>query len=139
MMFIIYAAGINLTVGSTSIFSITSYSPRRKISSMDRLIKGIPVLAYMLRLDPRRANRNVDDRILNETGVFDPKELDLKFKIYVDGKEKIIDASNGIDDINFNPVNKKERQNESEKISPDSFSAAKKGVFRRLIGAWSGN
>lgn len=99
------------------IFYNLLFSPPKKIS-IDRLIKGIPVLSYLLRLDPgKNANRNVDDRILNETGVFEPLELDLLFKIYVDSKEKIIDASNGIDDINFNPVNRKERQNESEKIS----------------------
>ena len=99
------------------IFYNLLFVPPKKIS-IDRLIKGIPVLSYLLRLDPgKNAIRNVDDRVLNETGVFDAQELDLLFKIYIDSKEKIIDASNGIDDINFNPVNKKERQIESENIS----------------------
>jgi hypothetical protein len=99
------------------IFYNLLFTPPKKIS-VDRLIKGIPVLSYLLRLDPgKNAIRNVDDRILNETGVFEAKELDLLFRIYMDHKEKLIDASNGIDDINFNPVNKKERQNESDKIA----------------------
>ena len=111
------------------IFYNLLFSPPRKIS-VDRLIKGIPVLAYLLKLDPGiNAIRQVDDRLLNETGVFNSNELDLLFKINIEGIEKIIDASNGIDDINFNPVNKKDRQNESEKISLIVSALRRRALF----------
>lgn len=93
------------------------FAPPKKIPR-DRLQKGIPVLSYLMKLDPgKRAIRAVDDRLLNEGNVFPDGQLDLRLRLYLDGKQRTLDVASGIDDINANPVSKKERSQEAEQIN----------------------
>lgn len=97
---------------------------------LDRLVKGIPVLGNLLKLDPgKRAIREVDDRLLNEANVFEHNELDLNFRLLFDGRYKNIDAANGIDEINTNPTNKKERNQEAEQIGKVITALRRRAFF----------
>jgi len=94
------------------------------------LTKFIPVFFQLLRLDPgKKAIRVVDDRLLNEANVFKHNEIDLNFKLFLDGKYKNIDAANGIDEINTNPANKKERQQEADQIIKVITSLRRRAFF----------
>ena len=94
------------------------------------LTKRIPVLSQILKLDPgKKAIRVVDDRLLNEANVFKHHELDLNFKLFLEGNHKNIDAANGIDDINTNPSNKKERQQEADQITKVITSLRRRAFF----------
>ena len=97
---------------------------------LDWLIKRIPVFSQLLKLDPgKKAIRVVDDRLLNEANVFKHDELDLNFRLFLEGKHKNIDAANGIDEINTNPANKKERQQEAEQIATVITSLRRRAFF----------
>lgn len=97
---------------------------------LDRLVKGIPVLGSLLKLDPgKKAIREVDDRLLNEANVFKHNGLDLNFRLLLDGQYKNIDAAYGIDEINTNPTNKKERQQEAEQISKVITALRRRAFF----------
>lgn len=77
---------------------------------------GIPVLSQIALLDPGlRALRNTDERLINQQGIFKENQLDLIFKLPAFGKskEQLIDAADGIDEIIYNPRNKKEREKEA--------------------------
>ena len=94
------------------------------------LTKFIPVFFQLIKLDPgKKAIRVVDDRLLNQANVFKPNELDLSFKLFLEGKHKNIDAANGIDEINTNPSNKKERQQEADQIIKVITSLRRRAFF----------
>jgi hypothetical protein len=94
------------------------------------LTKRIPVFSQILKLDPgKKAIRVVDDRLLNEANVFKHHELDLNFKLFLEGKYKNIDAANGVDEINTNPTNKKERQQEADQINKVITSLRRRAFF----------
>ncbi len=80
----------------------------------DRLFKGIPILSAFFRMDPgARAFRPLDQKLLNIGDVFEVGQLDLKFEIALNGSKKIIDASEGIDEIVGNPKSRNDRDKES--------------------------
>jgi len=76
----------------------------------------IPVLSRIALLDPGlRASRKMDERLINQQGIFKESQIDLIFKLPASGKgqEQLIDAADGIDEIIYNPRNKKEREKEA--------------------------
>ena len=97
----------------------------------DLLVNGIPVISHLMKLDPGKLGiREVDDKIVNEANVYAPGQLDLKFLIQMGGAEdKVIDGANGVDDINSNPTNKKERDRESEVTNKVVSSLRRKTFF----------
>jgi hypothetical protein len=83
----------------------------------DRLHKGIPILTHICRLDPgKTARRTIDDRLLNLGGVFPSGQLDLLFEIQFGTKVKIIDSSNGIDDVIGSPQSRTDLSRESDSV-----------------------
>jgi hypothetical protein len=77
-------------------------------------LSRIPALLDISRLDPGlRASREIDEKIINEQGVFPENEIDLRFPSSTDRTASLIDAANGIDEIIGNPRNLKERQAEA--------------------------
>ena len=85
---------------------------------IDRLLKGIPILSAFFRMDPgERAFRPLDEKLLNIGNVFELGQLDLKFEINLDSNKKIIDASDGIDEIVGNPKTRSDREKESQAVN----------------------
>ncbi len=83
----------------------------------DRLVKGIPILSAFAPLDPgSTAERAIDDRLLNEGGVFPEGEIDLQFGVRLSGVSKTIDASSGIDDVIGTPQSRADLDRESDLI-----------------------
>jgi len=81
--------------------------------SRDKLAR-IPVLGEFRRLDPGRlADRAVDERLINEQGLFGSEQIDIVFRYGVGTKKTLVDAANGIDEVIGNPRNKKERRLEA--------------------------
>jgi hypothetical protein len=75
-------------------------------------INRIPALSRLKKLDPgMRASRILDEKLINELGVFPTEELDLCFQSPTTSSG-YLDAADGIDDIVGNPRNKKERTKE---------------------------
>jgi hypothetical protein len=84
----------------------------------ERVIKGIPTLAFLRRLDPGLvAIREIDESVLSKGDVFKEGQLDLLFDTGLkDGgaDQRVIDAALGIDDFTGSPNSKVERQREFE-------------------------
>lgn len=77
-------------------------------------INRIPALSRLKKLDPgMRANRFLDEKLINELGVFPTNELDLCFQSDTE-PSGYLDAADGIDNIVGNPRNKKERIKEAK-------------------------
>jgi len=97
---------------------------------LDSLMNGIPVMGYMMKLDPgKRANREVDDRLINEADVFGQGQLDLQFRISLDSETKVVDAANGVDEVNSNPASRKDRALEADVINKIVSSLRRKAFF----------
>jgi len=91
------------------------FNPPKEINQ-DKLRK-IPILNCFRQLDPGgRAMRSVDEKLINEQGVFREGLIDLSFIYRGQGKELTIDAANGIDEIIGNAKSKKERNSESKLV-----------------------
>ena len=92
-------------------------------------LKKISVLTSFSQLDPgHRSIREVDEKLINEQGIFDTNSLDLNF-IYRAGEKHIdIDAANGIDEVIGNPRNRKERSKEATFIQ-DVVRAVRRKLF----------
>jgi hypothetical protein len=96
----------------------------------DRLFKGIPVLEYLEKLDPGKiASRKVDDRLLNDGGLFEEDQLDLIFKISIGKDKKIIDAANGIDDVIGVPQSKSDLDREAFSVRNVVSSLRRRAFF----------
>jgi len=100
----------------------------------ESLVNGIPVMGYLMKLDPgKRANRDVDDRLINQADVFTQGQLDLQFRISLDTTIKIVDAANGVDEVNSNPSSKKDRALEADVINRIVSSLRRKAFFDDLM------
>ena len=109
-------------------FYNSMFSPPKEINR-DKL-KKIPILNCFRQLDPgERAIRNVDEKLINEQGVFSDNLIDLSFAYRGQGKELIIDAANGIDEIIGNSRSKKERKLESKLVEQLVQSLRRKYFF----------
>jgi hypothetical protein len=96
----------------------------------ESLVNGIPVMGYLMKLDPgKRANRDVDDRLINQADVFTHGQLDLQFRISLDSTVKVVDAANGVDEVNSNPSSKKDRALEADVINRIVASLRRKAFF----------
>jgi hypothetical protein len=90
----------------------------------------------LMKLDPgKRAIRQVDDRLINEAGVFAQGQLDLQFRISLDAVVKVIDAANGVDEVNSNPSSKKDRALETNVINSIVSSLRRKAFFDDKISS----
>lgn len=90
-------------------------------------VKRIPILAGLKRLDiGSRAYRKIDEKLINELGVFETGQLDLQFAIK---GASVIDASEGIDQIIGNPRNAKERKTEADFSSVIVRSLRRRAFF----------
>ena len=91
-------------------------------------LSRIPVLQEISRLDPgMRANRNVDEPLVNRGDVFDQGQIDLEFLDPTDRSQ--IDGANGIDEIIGNPRNRTERRREAEFIQRVVRSLRRRAFF----------
>ena len=98
-------------------------------SLMREQIDRIPALSKLKKLDPgMRANRSLDERLINELGVFPNGELDLCFQTQA-SSSGYLDAADGIDDIVGNPRNKKERKQEAENSADVVRSLRRRAYF----------
>jgi hypothetical protein len=96
----------------------------------DRILRGIPLLELFRRLDPGAiASRSVDERILNIGGIFPDDEIDLQFLVGGQGRARIVDAAQGIDDFIGNPQNRAELQRETEVTARAVRSLRRKAFF----------
>lgn len=96
-------------------------------------IKRIPILSKLRRLDVgKRARRALDEKLINELGVFSTGQLDLKFATPGSGKTNV-DAAEGIDQIIGNPRNSKERKDEAVFSSLVVRSLRRRAFFDSLI------
>ncbi|WP_153039247.1 hypothetical protein [Microbulbifer sp. Q7] len=81
-------------------------------------LKRLPLMQQLAKLDPgKRAFREVDERIVNQQGIFCLGELDLQFPAPSTSGEDLIDAADGIDEIIGDPRNKKQRASEAENVT----------------------
>ncbi|BCO21084.1 hypothetical protein KUC3_39410 [Alteromonas sp. KC3] len=81
--------------------------------SSDKL-KKISVLSNINLLDPgKKSLREVDEKLINEQGIFEPNSIDLQFTYRSRGKVINVDASNGIDEVISDPRSKREQNNEA--------------------------
>jgi hypothetical protein len=102
----------------------------------DSLVNGIPVMKDLMKLDPgKRAIREIDDKLINEAGVFDQGQLDLQFKVSLDSIVKIVDAANGVDEVNSNPSSRKDRALETDVINRIVSSLRRKSFFDDKISS----
>ncbi|UTP40560.1 hypothetical protein M9M90_05085 [Phenylobacterium sp. LH3H17] len=82
--------------------------------SRDRLAR-IPVLAEIAALDPGLvADRRVDERLINDADVFVDPGFELRFRRRIGGREALIDATHGIDEIIADARSGDERHTEAE-------------------------
>lgn len=96
-------------------------------------VKRIPILANLRRLDVgKRALRAIDERLINELGVFTTGQLDLNFAI-LGAAVGTVDAAEGIDQIIGNPRNTKERKDEAQFSSIVVRSLRRRAFFDALI------
>jgi hypothetical protein len=104
------------------------FNPPKEINR-DKL-KKIPILNCFRQLDPgKRAMRDVDEKLINEQGVFSENLIDLSFTYRGQGKELTIDAANGIDEIIGNSKSKKELKSESKLVENLVRSLRRKYFF----------
>lgn len=81
-------------------------------------LKRLPLMQQLPKLDPgRRAIREIDERIINQQGIFPHSELDLQFPAPSGSVEDIIDAADGIDEIIGDPRNRKQRSEEANNVT----------------------
>ncbi len=101
----------------------------------DGLVR-IPVMRHLARLDPgAHASRLVDEHLINRQGVFAEGEIDIIFRYGTGGQTKLIDASNGIDEIIVgNPASRRERQRESSFVESVVRSLRRRAFFDDVSG-----
>ncbi|MCG9703217.1 ATP-binding protein [Vibrio natriegens] len=93
-------------------------------------LKKISVLTHCYQLDPgRRSIREIDEKLINEQGIFESNSLDLKF---VYGKIDI-DAANGIDEVIGDPKNRKERSIEADFVQTVVRALRRKFFFEDSV------
>jgi hypothetical protein len=81
-------------------------------------LKRLPLMQQLPKLDPgRRAIREIDERIVNQQGIFSHGQLDLQFVAPSTSSEDLIDAADGIDEIIGDPRDKKQRSDEAEEVT----------------------
>lgn len=81
-------------------------------------LKRLPLMQQLPKLDPgRRAIREIDERIVNQQGIFAHGQLDLQFRAPSTSSDDLIDAADGIDEIIGDPRNKKQRADEAENVT----------------------
>jgi hypothetical protein len=81
-------------------------------------LKRLPLMQQLPKLDPgRRAIREIDERIVNQQGIFAHGQLDLQFPAPSTSSQDLIDAADGIDEIIGDPRNKKQRMDEAENVT----------------------
>lgn len=97
--------------------------------SADKLHR-IPVLSELRKLDPGLyATRRIDEKVLNEQGVFLEGQMDLLFRVSKDRNLDRIDAANGIDEVIGNPRNQKERIKEASFVQSIVRSLRRRAFF----------
>ncbi|MDO6825001.1 hypothetical protein [Marinobacter sp. 1_MG-2023] len=80
-------------------------------------LKRLPLMQQMPKLDPgRRAIREIDERIVNQQGIFAHHQLDLQFPDPSTFDDRLIDAADGIDEIIGDPRNKRQRSSEAQNV-----------------------
>ncbi len=80
-------------------------------------LRRLPLMQQLPKLDPgRRAIRELDERIVNQQGIFVRGQLDLQFPAPATSSGALIDAADGIDEIIGDPRNKKQRAEEAENV-----------------------
>ena len=95
-------------------------------------LKRIPALSYLRRLDPgTRAQRQIDEQLINELGVFSSNQLDLLFASQGQSG-KLLDAAEGIDGIIGNPRSKNERQVEADLSNEVVRSLRRRAYFDEI-------
>lgn len=99
--------------------------------SRERL-RRLPTLAFLERTDPGlNAVRSIDERLVNEQGVFAEGQLDLCFPP-IAGTDEPIDAAQGIDQVIANPRSRKERAQEADVIRTIVRSLRRRAFFDGL-------
>lgn len=99
-------------------------------------LKKISVLKYFSQLDPgQHSIREVDEKLINEQGVFEENSQDLQFIYRGSGKPINIDAANGIDEVIGNPRNRKERTSEALFVQDVVRSLRRKLFFEESSGS----
>lgn len=94
------------------------------------MLGRIPVLLKLQRIDPGlRANRALDETLLNEGATLAAGEVDILFEYHGPNGPKQIDASKGIDDIEGYPRNRKDRQIEADFIRRVMRSLRRRAYF----------
>jgi hypothetical protein len=97
-------------------------------------INRIPALSRLKKLDPgMRAVRALDEKLINELGVFQPGELDLCFPM-PSSSAGYLDAADGIDDIIGNPRNNRERKQEADFSSEVVRALRRRAYFDGVSG-----
>jgi hypothetical protein len=90
----------------------------------------IPVLSELRKLDPGLiAIRAIDEKVVNEQGVFPEHQMDLLFRVSRDRSSDRIDAANGIDEVIGNPRNQKERASEANFVRAVVRSLRRRAFF----------
>ena len=98
--------------------------------SIREKLHRIPILQEIARLDPGlHAIRRVDERIINEQDQFPASDIDVVFHSGSGRNLQVVDASNGIDDINGNPRSRAERQKEAAFIEQIVRSLRRRAFF----------
>jgi hypothetical protein len=93
-------------------------------------VSRIPVLLKLPQLDPgRRANRELDERLLNERPPSDREKIDVIFEYRTTEGAQLIDASNGIDDIVGYPKNRNDRRDEANFVRTVVRSLRRRSYF----------
>ncbi len=81
-------------------------------------LRRLPLMDQLPKLDPgKRAIREVDERIVNEQGIFERGQVDLAFPAPTDSDSDLIDAADGIDEITGDPRSRKQRSDESTNVT----------------------
>jgi hypothetical protein len=97
---------------------------------VERAIKGIPILAALMKLDPGGiAVRTVDEKILNWGNIFIPNQLDLQFMTGQGARITVVDAAYGIDDFIGNPQNRAELLAEAIVVNTAVASLRRRSFF----------
>lgn len=93
-------------------YNLAFEPPSKAISQK---LSKIPVIQHLSKLDPGRVSaRSVDERLINEHNMFQAGDIDIVFTGRLAGKDHLIDASSGIDEIIGNPRNRLEREGEAD-------------------------
>lgn len=110
------------------------FAPSQQISS-EQLLKGIPILAALAKLDPGSiADRKIDERLLGRAEEFETGQLDLQFKVTISGKHKLIDVAEGVDDLIGAPQNRAELHKESTRLARPVAALRRRLFFDDVTG-----